>query len=190
MHFQCCKSSAGFLGAAALLVTGMAHANFVANGDFETGDFTAWTQFGNTAFSGVDVNTPQAGNFAAYFGNPSPGGILQQLATTAGVTYRVSFWLQNEADALGVAAPNAFEFNWNGGAAEFSLTNSGPFGYHLYEFNNLIATSASTELRFTFTQSPAFWDLDSVQAVPEPGALALVSLAGLLGIVASRRRRA
>ena len=189
MHFQCCKSFTGFLGAAALLVTGMAHANFVANGDFETGDFSAWTQFGNTAFSGVDGSAPQAGNFAAYFGNTSQGGILQQLATTAGVTYHVSFWLQNEVDVQGVAAPNTFEFNWDGGAAELSLTDSGPFGYRLYDFD-LMATTASTALRFTFTHSPAFWDLDSVQAVPEPGALALVSLAGLLGIVASRRRRA
>lgn len=189
MHFQISKSLPACLGAIALLATGLAHAGVVTNGDFETGNFTGWTQFGDTTFSGVDTQMPQAGNFAAYFGNPTSGGIVQQLATFTGVAYNVSFWLQNEADVLGVAAPNTFEFNWNGGAAELTLTDSAPFGYRLYEFNNLVATSASTELRFTFTQSPAIWDLDSVKAVPEPRALALVSLAGLLAMVATRRRR-
>src|SRR5689334_4677324 len=61
---------AGCLLAGALLLgmAGRANANLVANGDFETGDFTGWAQFGDTSFSGVDGTAPQAGSFAAFFG--------------------------------------------------------------------------------------------------------------------------
>ena len=39
-------------------------ANLVSNPGFETGDFTAWTQSGNTDFTFVD-GLPHSGEFAA-----------------------------------------------------------------------------------------------------------------------------
>ena len=192
MHVRKNQSLAAWLTATTLVMSGATHASLVSNGGFETSDFTGWTQFGDTSFSGVDGAMPQAGVFAAYFGPPSAsGGIFQTLATTSGFHYNVSFWLKNEADPFGSVTPNSFEFNWDGGAAEVAQVNQPSFGYTEYSVSNLIASSAATDLRFTFFHGPAFWDLDSVSAtVPEPGSLALVGLAGLLASLVSRRRQA
>ena len=61
-----------------------ARANLVTNPGFETGDFTGWTQWGDTSFTGVSSSVPiHSGNFAAYFGPTSTdGGIDQNIAGT------------------------------------------------------------------------------------------------------------
>ena len=46
-------------------------ANIVANGDFETGDFTGWTLTGPQTFTAVDTLAPHTGTFGAYFGEAS-----------------------------------------------------------------------------------------------------------------------
>lgn len=181
------------LFAAAIFVSVAAHAslNIVANGGFETGDFTGWTVSIDPVFDGVDSLQPHSGSFAAYFGNPSGASTISQtLATVAGSVYSIDFWLQAEADVLGASAPNAFSFNWNGGAAELVLTDSPAFGYTHYSFL-LQATAATTQLAFTFANTPAFWDFDDVSvAAPEPGSAALVALACGLVALTLRRRRA
>jgi hypothetical protein len=115
------------------------------------------------------------------------GGIGQKIATTAGDFYRVNFWLQNEADVNGAYLENSFDFSWDG-IAQLTLTNAQPFGWTQYSFA-LQASGASTELKFTFRQDAAFWDLDAV-TVPEPGSLALAGLAIGLAAMQGRRRSA
>jgi hypothetical protein len=193
MHVRTSHSLAGCLATAALVASMAVQAvpNSVVNGDFETGDFTDWTQFGDTSFNGVDTNAPQSGVYGAFFGPVNgAGGISQTLLTTAGRDYNIDFWLQNEADANSTATPNSFAFNWNGGPTEMVLVDAPAFGYTHYSFI-LPATSATTNLSFAFEHLPAFWDLDAVSAtVPEPGSLALVVLAGGLVALARRRRGA
>lgn len=193
MQIRKSRSIAGCLAAVALIASVAANAvpHEVSNGGFETGDFTDWTQFGDTSFSGVDTFAPHSGTYAAFFGPVGfPGGIFQTIETTPGRDYTIDFWLMNEADVSGSATPNFFSFNWDGGAAEFTLTDAPASGYTHYSFL-LPATSTSTDLRFSFEHGPAFWDLDDVSTtVPEPGSLALVTLAGGLVALARRRRNA
>src|ERR1700730_10015968 len=68
--------------------------NIVTNGGFETGDFTGWTQSGNTGFTGVDTDSAHSGNFGAFSGPTGSEGFLSQtLNTVAGMAYDLSFFL-------------------------------------------------------------------------------------------------
>jgi len=117
---------------AALSVAYPAKANLVTNGGFETGDFTGWTQGGDTGFDGVrgqftGIN-PHSGSFQALLSVSTGSSISQMLALTVGTTYTVDFWLaNNDFGATSFAASL-------GGVTGFSVTNAGPFGYtgHTY----------------------------------------------------------
>ena len=178
---------------AALAFAPAVQAATVVNGDFETGDFSGWTVFGDLSggFVGVDVAAPQAGSYAAYFGSDgSTSGLSQLVATTVGASYDVGFWLKAEADVNGVATPNSFAFSW-GGAPVLSLTNL-PAGNYVRYASRLIATTASTSIAFTFQNDPAFFDLDSVAvvaSVPEPSSVALLAGGGGLVVALGYRRR-
>lgn len=189
MQHRISRAIGGCLVACALLAGTAARADAVANGGFETGDFTGWTQHGDTSFNGVDTLAPHSGQFAGFFGPVgATGGISQLLATTPGAFYDIEFWLKNEADVQGAVVPNSFDFSWNG-VSQFSLTDEPSSEYTKHTFT-LQALSASTELKFNFGHGPAYWDLDdvaAVQRVPEPVSLALAGLA--VGLVAVQRRR-
>src|SRR5438874_8646968 len=82
-------------------ISGPAHAaELVTNGSFETGDFTGWTQVGNTGFSGVECPGvgfagPGDGACDAFFGPVgSDGGISQVLNTVPGKQYNIRFDFQ------------------------------------------------------------------------------------------------
>jgi hypothetical protein len=184
----------GLLFAAAMWGSVPAHGSTLTNGDFETGDFTGWATIVDPAWDSVDAQRPQSGSYAAFFGNPAgTSSISQTLNTSAGGTYEVSFWLMSEADAFGATAPNSFAFDW-GGERVLQLIDQVGFGYTKFQYV-LKASSAATQLSFSFTQQPAFWDFDTVvvaSQVPEPGRLWLTvtGLAGaLLPMAATRRRR-
>jgi hypothetical protein len=169
----------------------------VINGGFESGDFTGWfNELNNTGFDGVDAFSAHSGSFGAFFGEVgSTSTLRQEVGTTAGQGYTLSFWLSNDGNT-----PSFFDVSWNGSSL-FSLTNPAGFAYGLNSFNVVGAAGGSTTLLFTFQQDPAFFRLDDVtldavgvdpnSVVPEPATMSLLAtgLAGMAGAGMRRRRK-
>jgi hypothetical protein len=144
-----------------------ASSNLVTNGGFETGDFTGWTQSGNTSFTAVsttfDGTGPHSGTYAAHFGpNTGLGFISQALATTAGASYTLTFWLAHPYADSGT--------EWlvqAGGNTLMDVHDAGNFGYTQFTFT-FTATSTSTVLRFGFLEPPNYFFLDDVSVTRNP----------------------
>lgn len=187
----------------------------VANGDFEepdpaAADFPPWLVWGGATALDTFVSTsnPHGGLNHATSGPIAPGGISQDLATTLGTDYVLSFWLFNAE-----ATPNAVTVTWEG-VPVFIAANlpqsspvPDPSAYTLYSFNvtanhlpdvvpGPVALNTS-RLRFTFDHPQGWFDLDDVivtqvdpNAVPEPASLTIWSLGALaLGLGYRRRMR-
>ena len=176
---------------AALSVAYPAKANLVTNGGFETGDFTGWTQGGDTGFDGVrgqftGIN-PHSGSFQAFLGNLNTGFLSQMLALAVGTTYTVDFWLAKD-----FSGTNSFAASL-GGVTGFSVTNAGASGYTEHTFN-FTFTGGSTELLFTDSRTDGAWLLDDVSVnpkgvgVPDGGSTVSLLSFALLGLAALRRR--
>ena len=159
--------------------------NQIVNCGFETGDFTGWTQFGDTSFTFVDGN-PFSGNDGAWFGPVnSNGGIFQNVGATNETLYYVHFELAN----LG-GTPNFFTVFWNGVDVGPDLTNAPAFGYTLVSGVLLgnPCVGCNTFAIDTF-QLPSYWNVDSVfVGSPEPGTLMLFG-SGALGLLGLVRRK-
>ncbi len=144
--------------------------SLVTNGSFETDSFSGWTVGGNSAPLSygpqlfIDT-TAESGTYAAAFGSVGSDGTLSQtIATTAGQTYTLSFWLQNEASGT-----NDFKALWNGQTL-VSLTNAAQSGYTEYTYS-VTATGSSSTLEFSARNDPSQWDLDNISLTdPPPGA--------------------
>ena len=191
-------------GAAALSLSLPAFAaNLVTNGSFENDTvFFGWTQFGNTGDSGVseswiDGTDPVDGAHQAYFGPAgSNGGIRQDINTTAGLAYNVSFYVRQ------LSGTGLMDFSANlGGGPTVALSGGPGFDpgkpYTLYQFS-VLGTGSPMTLEFNFRNDPAFFLLDNVvvtersaTAIPEPGAWTLMILGFMTaGGMLRRSRRA
>lgn len=138
---------------------------FVLNGGFETGDFSDWIQSGTTNYTYV---TNEAGAYV-HFGTcgallgavPSPGNLSQNVPTTPGQAYVLSFWLCNPTGAsLNKATPNLFQARWNGNLI-YAQTNITSTAWTKLQFN-VTASGTVTPLEFSFEDGPAFLALDDV----------------------------
>ncbi len=143
--------------------------NLIANGNFATGDFTGWTLGGNYTWTygqeitidpGSNGNTagvaPNAVRMNSVGPSTSDGTLSQTIATVAGQTYTVNFWLESVG-----SGNNDFKAIWNGQTL-LALTNK-VFGYTEYSYT-VMATGSQTTLGFSAASlnGASSWYLDNV----------------------------
>lgn len=166
--------------------------NLIVNCGFETGDFTGWTQSGNTGGTSVTNNPADvwSGTFAASLGPVGSDGFLTQSFNGNSFSFQFRQDVSNWALDSVVVTPfvscgtgcetyfvsfwlqndggptNDFTLLWNGVDVGPSLVDASGFAYT--NFTGYVDGNAST--------------------VPEPGSLILMG-SGLLGLAAVVRRK-
>ncbi|MGA3269097.1 MAG: hypothetical protein ABSE16_20065 [Verrucomicrobiota bacterium] len=137
--------------------------DLLVNGDFETGDFTGWFNFGDTNYTWVTNSAfyLHSGQYGVQIGpDPTPGYLSQSLAPTEiGELYSLSFWLENFE-----AGDNLFNLYW-GGFPMLALTNMPAFGWTNFQLN-IAASTTSEYLEFGFLNFSSYFGFDDVSVTP------------------------
>lgn len=207
------RSAAAAFG---VLACGIAHANLIANGSFESGSFvpqgsqTMTLSPGSTALTGwqvvndslawIGVGDPwgldaQDGDLfldlSDYSAGAPFGGVQQSLSTAPGYEYTVTFYL-GSSDRWG--RPASLTVSAAGQSDSFDSPTTGTNNdWQQFSFK-FVANSASTALSFVGASGVNYIGLDNVvvtvTAVPEPTTTVLL-LAGVaaLGLRMSRVHR-
>jgi hypothetical protein len=155
-------------GAVTLPFTLLVGQPLVQNGGFETGDFTGWTQSGNTAYTSVTSGNSRfvhSGTYGASLGPLGSLGYLSQtLPTFAGQNYLLSLWVDSPNRSPNT--PNEFSVSWNGNTL-FDQVNIGGIGWTNLQFI-VPATSPGTVLQLGFRDDPFYLGLDDINVTPIP----------------------
>ena len=179
------------LGLTIVGTPGVANANLIVNGGFETGDLTGWScTTTDDCFPRNNVATQSGAWALAGINNTGFATLSQSFATVAAQTYTLSFWSFSTRDF----STNILQYAIDGAAAAV-VPRTTSYANTVASFT---ATNAVTELSFLFqtVRNSGFWVIDDVSVVsatpiPEPSTIGLftIGLAGL-GLAARRRKRA
>jgi VCBS repeat-containing protein len=129
------------------------------NGGFETGDFTGYS------FSGASVEALFVGDsFGTYAAALGSGFLEQDVATTAGQHYTLSFYAAGDADTNS----ESLSVFWDG-AQIFAQTDVA-LGFTKYTFDVVGDSSdPTTQLFFDFNTDGSGMFLDQISITPTPG---------------------
>jgi hypothetical protein len=171
-----------FAAGAVLICCGAASASadIIANGGFETGDLSGWTDnegvtFAKSSFLGY---APHTGNFFAALGDPGAGTLTQTPITdAAGQVYTLTYFLASEGDI-----DTSFSAAWNGVTLQGSQLTS-PNSNDVYVQYTFTVTGTGTDtLTFHDSDVVGFLALDDVSLTPAavPGTIVGAGVPGLI----------
>lgn len=205
------KLTMAICGALLAASSGVNAANMVVNGGFEAdtisgayeqlANVTGWQSDGlfeiqrgsdhggwpafNTAFEGEQYLELNSTNLTS---------IWQDLATTSGGLYNLSFAYSGRSDTPG-DLNSALEVYW-GGAQVVATSVTSHSGWVEYHFSNLLASNSLTTLKFVSIEPQnassygSFLDGVVVTAVPEPSTYGMLALGlGVMGLISRRKRQ-
>ncbi|MGF1935786.1 MAG: DUF642 domain-containing protein [Nostoc sp. ChiQUE02] len=152
-------------------------------------NITGWNKSGDLIdTSAIKIsNFPQSGNQGLSIGSfVNPAYISQNLATTIGSNYNLSFFLGTDEDSSQV--DNIFQAFVDGNKVFDQINTINVAGSPFTQYDlSFLATKSSTELKLGGRASYGFLYLDNVSVeplpVPEPSTIGGIAVtAGLLGI--------
>ena len=208
--------SLALLGAACAAAPALAGAtNIVVNGSFQDNQIgnvpwaylsavTGWTstgpfeiEKGNNAGGWPSFNPTDNGNQYLELDSTELTTVSQDLHTSKGTSYDLSFQYSGRSDTPG-QAPSDMAVYWNGKLID-TISASHNSGWVNFNFNNLVATGSNTELSFKAlgpTSAPSYGNyldnvvVSAVPAVPEAGTFGMLAAGlALVTYVAHRRRQ-
>ncbi|WP_417435582.1 VCBS domain-containing protein [Hoeflea sp.] len=147
--------------------------NLLTNGGFETGSTSGWVA-SKISVSGYEYYVHSGGYGAggtSYYINDVPFTCSQTFDTVAGVTYTVSFWVENKAYSATGAIDNSVLVTWDGATVGSVIdlayaTGKANFTEFSYTFT---ANSDTSTLALAVTNNVGYTYIDDISVVQLPG---------------------